>query len=520
MPDNAAGRDVPDHIPGYGPARPYRGAFATPADPDGGARPSTGFAPPGHRKLMPSLRDALEAAGLADGMTLSFHHHLREGDRLINDAMATVADMGVRDVVLAPTILFKVHEPLVALARQGVIRTVHGCVTGPMGRLASEGGLAETMVCRSHGGRARAVAAGDLPIDIAIIAAPCADELGNCNGVHGPSACGPLAFSHADAVHARRVIVVTDHLVPYPATPISIGQHQVDYVVPVESLGDPGRIVAGVTQTTDRQPGLTIARTAAEVLWRSGLVVDGFNFQAGAGGMSLATVQFLGQILEREGIAASWVNGGINAGTLDLFRKGLVGRILDCQAFDLPAVQSLRDDPQHIETSMDLYANIHNKGCLCHQLDAVFLGGTEVDIDFNVNANTHSDGYLLHAVGGHQDTASGAKLTIVTAPLARKHHPIIIDRVTTATTPGQVVDAVVTEMGVAVNPRGARADDLADRLRTAGLPVVSIEQMRDAAYDKAGRRYEPPQLADRIIAVIEWRDGTVIDTVCQVATPT
>ena len=513
---NAAGRDTPPLIDGYGEVRPFAGAFATPPRPGTGACRNVGFAPPGHGKLMPTLRDALEAAGLTDGMTLSFHHHLREGDAVINATLRTVEAMGVRDITIAPTILFHVHEPLVGMVRRGVIRTVHGCVTGAMGRLASEGGLHETAILRSHGGRTRAIAQGDLSIDIAVIAAPTSDEQGNCNGLYGPSACGPLSFSHADALHAKQVIVVTDHLVPYPAVPMSIPQNCVDYVVTVDSLGDPGKIVAGVTQTADAEPRLTIARTAAEVLWHSGLVRDGFNFQAGAGGISLATVQFLGGIMEREGVRASWVNGGINAGTLELYRKGLVGKVLDCQAFDQAAVASLRDDADHIETSMDLYANPHNKGCLCHQLDAVFLGGTEVDVDFNVNVNTHSDGYLLHAIGGHQDTAAGAKLTIVTAPVARKTHPIVIDRVTTVSTPGEVVDVVVTEVGVAVNPRHARSDELGERLRHAGLPVVSIEQLRDAAYEKAGRRYEPPPTTDRIIAVVEWRDGTVLDVVREV----
>ena len=31
-------------------------------------------------KLLPSLEEAIKAAGLKDGMTISFHHHCRDGD--------------------------------------------------------------------------------------------------------------------------------------------------------------------------------------------------------------------------------------------------------------------------------------------------------------------------------------------------------------------------------------------------------------------------------------------------------
>jgi citrate lyase subunit alpha/citrate CoA-transferase len=386
-------------------------------------------------------------------------------------------------------------------------------MNGPMGRYVSEGGLAQPAVLRSHGGRARAVAQGQLEIDIAVIAAPTADEQGNCNGVIGPNACGPLAYSHADATHARKVIVVTDHLVPYPAMPISIAENYVDFVVEVDSIGDAAGIVSGITQIARTEPALTIARTAADVIWQSGIVRDGFNFQAGAGGVSLATIQFLGQRMEQHRVRSAWVNGGINEHVLQLYRKGLIEKILNCQAFDLPAVHSMRDDDNHLEISMDHYANPHSKGCLCHQLDTVILGATEVDVDFNVNVNTHSDGYLLHAVGGHQDTAAGAKLTVITAPIARKTHPIIIDRVTTVTTPGEVVDVLVTEVGVAVNPR---RPDLAERLANGGVRIVPIRKLRDAARKQAGRPNETPRTTDRIIAVLEWRDGTVIDVIRQV----
>lgn len=91
-------------------------------------------------------------------------------------------------------------------------------------------------------------------IDIAFVAASASDNQGNCNGVLGKSACGPLAYSAIDAKMAKYVVVVTDNLVEYPCTPISISENYVDYVVSVNSIGDNKKIVGGTTRlSTDPQ---------------------------------------------------------------------------------------------------------------------------------------------------------------------------------------------------------------------------------------------------------------------------
>jgi citrate lyase subunit alpha/citrate CoA-transferase len=131
-----------------------------------------------------------------------------------------------------------------------------------------------------------------------------------------------------------------------------------------------------------------------------------------------------------------------------------------------------------------------------------------VDVGFNVNANTHSDGRLLHGIGGHQDTAQAASLTIVAVPLARKQHPIVREKVTTVTTPGNVVDAVVTEIGIAVNPDRR---DLLDALE-GKLPLLRIEDMKAEAYAITGKP-RPPQLADDIVGLVTWIDGTLLDII-------
>jgi citrate lyase subunit alpha/citrate CoA-transferase len=63
----------------------------------------------------------------------------------------------------------------------------------------------------------------------------------------------------------------------------------------------------------------------------------------------------------------------------------------------------------HLEISADMYANPFNAGAVVNRLDFVILGATEVDVDFNVNVNTESTGYLLHNTGGHPVTSSPAR---------------------------------------------------------------------------------------------------------------
>ena len=87
-----------------------------------------------------------------------------------------------------------------------------------------------------------------------------------------------------------------------------------------------------------------------------------------------------------------------------------------------------------------------------YQLEFVILAALEVDVNFNCNVVVGSDGVITGAQGGHPDTAAGAKCTIVLTPLLQGRIPAICTEVTTVTTPGESVDVVITEYGVAVNP--------------------------------------------------------------------
>ena len=94
---------------------------------------------------------------------------------------------------------------------------------------------------------------------------------------HGLFACGSLGYAFSDAIHAGKVVVITDNLVPYPLKDTSINEGYVDYVVQVEQIGDPARIVSGTTKITRDPVGLRIAGLAAQVVKHSGYLKDGFS---------------------------------------------------------------------------------------------------------------------------------------------------------------------------------------------------------------------------------------------------
>ncbi len=508
---NSLGRELPQQIFGR-QLRPYQGPFS--ARPEGRAqgRPVRRAAP-GDRKLLGSLREAIEASGLRDGMTIGTHHHLRNGDVLLNAVVKTIAEMGIRGITIAGSSVHPVHEALIPFIRDGVISRIECGVNGAISRMVSTGELQIPIITRTHGGRARAMMTGEIQVDVAFVAAPTCDAYGNICASKGPSACGVVGYAHSDADFARCVVAVTDNLVPYPAHPISIPQTKVDWVVPVESLGDPSKIVSTTTRVTTDPLGLQIAKYAAAVVEASGLLENGFSFQTGAGGTSLAVAANLRDTMRSRAITGSFGCGGITGYFVDMLEEGLLEALFDVQSFDLRAAASAGRNAAHIEMSADMYANPFNSGCVVNNLDCVVLGAREVDVDFNVNVNTESDGRLSGNTGGHADTAAGAKLAIVVAPSIRARLPIVRDQVTTVSTPGETIDVVVTERGVALNRKYQHIGSI---LRRRGVPVQDIEAMRDQVYGITGVP-RPIRFSDRIVGLIEYRDGTITDVVRQIA---
>lgn len=507
---NAIGRRVPVEVNGRAEA-PYAGVNGRrPAGRKAAPRvPSAADYPANGDKRVRSLTEALEASGLRDGMTLSTHHHLRDGDLVANMLMDACARLGRRDLTWFPSAAFPCHAPMIEHMRTGVLHHVEGSLNGALGDYCTDGNMRGLGVLRSHGGRWQAIQDGEVHVDVAVIAAPCADPFGNANGVHGPAACGSLAFALADSMYADRVIVVTDHLVPFPAVPWQIQGAHVDHVVQVDRIGDPRRIVSGTTEITRSPDRLLVAEQAARFVRDAGIMRDGFSFQAGAGGTSLAFAIYLKEMMRRAGVKARFVRGGSTRYLVEMLAEGLTDYLLDGQTFDLAGVASMRNDPRHVATSPFTSYNFHGKGFFGTLVDVTVLGATEVDVGFNANVVTHSDGRLLHGIGGWQSCLF-AGCTILAVPAVRDRIPVIVDEVTTVTGPGELVDVVVTERGIAINPR---RQDLRDAVKGRGLPVRDIRDIQREVERICGGKPRPPQRGDRPVAVVKWVDGTLIDTV-------
>ncbi len=510
--ENAAGRRVPAVVNGREQV-PFAGV--------GGHRPSGRKAAPriatcldypaDGDKRVPSLREALERVGLEDGMVISTHHHLRDGDAVANMVFDTAAEMGVRDLMWFPSASFPVHANQIRHLDAGVIHHIEGSMNGPLGEYCSAGRMRGLGVLRSHGGRWQAIQDGEVHIDVAVIAAPTADPFGNAHGLDGPAACGLLGFALADSIYAERVVVVTDNLVPFPCVPWQIQGNNVDVVVEVDSIGDPSKIVSGTTRVTRSPDRLRIAELAARFCAEAGILRDGFSFQAGAGGTTLAFAIFLGDLMRQRGIRARFARGGSTRYLVEMLEEGLVEYILDGQTFDLDGVRSMREDPRHVNTSPFTSYNFHGKGNFASMVDVVVLGATEVDLDFNANVVTHSDGRLLHGIGGWQNCLF-ARTTMLLVPSFRDRIPVIVDRVTTLCGPGELVDVVVTERGIAVNPRRT---DLLEAVAGSDLPIRDIHDLK-AELDRICGVPARPELSDEPVAVVKWVDGTVLDTVWRV----
>jgi citrate lyase subunit alpha/citrate CoA-transferase len=510
---NAAGRMVPDkangrsQVPyqGVGKHRPNGSKAAPPI------RTSADYPANGDKRIA-DLETALRKCGLCDGMVISSHHHLRDGDRVALMALEAAARIGVKDLVWFPSASFPSQKSVIDLLASGAVEHIEGSMNGPLGDYCTQGKMRGMGVLRSHGGRWQAIQDGEVHIDIAVIAAPTADSFGNCDGSHGKSACGSLGFALADSLYADRVIAVTDTLVPFPCIPWQIQGNNVDYVVEVDSIGDPVKIVSGTTQITRSPDRLRIAELVALFLRDAGIMRDGFSFQAGAGGIALAFVSYLKQMMKSAGVKARFVRGGSTKYLVELLEEGLTDYILDGQTFDLSGVQSIGGNPRHVATSPFTSYNYHGKGNFASLVDAVVLGATEVDADFNANVVTHSDGRLLHGIGGWQNCLA-AGCTILAVPSFRDRIPVILDEVTTLCGPGELIDVVVTERGIAINPL---RQDLLNAVKGSKLPIRPLPEIKGEVERICGGKPHRPKRGDRPVAIVKWVDGTVLDSVWNV----
>ena len=507
---NAVGREIPEEILKITGKEPFKGnhyfdGFEYKKD-----GPSTRCVINSEgSKLVENIHEVLVKCGIRDGMTLGFHHHFRDGDYVVNMVMEEIHKMGIKDITICASSLGKAHDKLVEFIEDGTITNIQSSgVRGKIGRAISEGKLKGLAVMRSHGGRVRAIETGEVRIDIAFIGAPTCDDYGNCRGIGGKSDCGVLSYSMVDGDYADKVVAITDCLVPFPNFPAHISMTKVDYVVVVDEIGNPDKIATGAAKPTTDMRKLMMADYCTQFVVNTPYFKDGFSYQTGVGGASIASTISLSKIMKERNIRMKFGVGGLTKPMCDLLENNQVDALLDTQDFDLNAVESVIN-PRHFRISAGEYADPFNKGAVVNKLDFVILAALEVDVNFNCNVVVGSDGIITGAQGGHPDTAAGAKCTIVIAPLLQGRIPAICTDVTTVTTPGESIDVVITDYGIAINPR---RQDLIETMKNVDLPFKTIEELRDIAYSIVGEP-ERVQFDDKVVGIIESRDGTVMDVV-------
>lgn len=459
-------------------------------------------------KLLNSLDDLFKELDIHQNKAISFHHHLRNGDLVINQVLEKYHSHHVQEIALFPSAIFPSYQMIKRLLEQDQIAHITtNYISGGVADYLSNHGKENILTMQTHGGRARAIIEGKSKIDIAFIAAPSVNYKGDAIGYKGPSKCGSLGYAIADSEYAKTVVLLTDHLVDEEFDRVEINGSNVDYVVSLDKIGDPSGIVSGTTNITTNPIGVKIAKQTARFLEDIGVIKDGFSFQSGAGGISLKVTAELENYMKAKQITASFFSGGITGYHVGLLERGLVDKLYDVQCFDLTAIDSLSRNQNHRPISASKYANPADKDQVIKDLDVVILGATEIDFDFNVNVTTDSHGIIMGGSGGHSDTASEAKVTVIVSPLFKGRLPIIKKHVTTITTLGKHVDVLVTERGIAINPL---RKDLLEKCEHSLLKIKTIEELYQEAINYTGMPKDVTR-SDVQIGVIEDRTYDKID---------
>ena len=457
--------------------------------------------------FLDDIEEAFDLFNIKSNTCLSFHHHLRNGDYVLQDVCKVIEKRNLKNLHFAPSSIFPSYTNLVDLILNENVTSINtNYINGPVAKIISEGHLKGNLIMNTHGGRARAIESGDLIIDYAFLACPSVDRFGNGIGSIGKSACGTLGYAISDLEYAKHVILITDNLVEKLETYEFDGSY-VDAVVVVESIGDAKGIVSGTTKITKDPIGLKIAKETAELIDYLGIIKNGFSMQTGAGKTSLAVVKYIENIMKNKEVKGSFGSGGITKSYVQMLENGLFRELYDVQCFDLEAVQSYKNNKNHKAMSASKYGNPFEEDIIANKLSFVILGATEIDLNFNVNVTTDSLGRLIGGSGGHSDIAYGSDLTIIISPLIKSRIPIIKREVMTVTTPGNDIDILITERGISINPK---RKDLLEKLKNSRFPIFNIEDLYELSHKITGVPKEINH-EDKIIGYVEYRDGSYID---------
>lgn len=454
-----------------------------------------------------NLEEVFDKLNIVDGMTLSFHHHLRNGDYVLNDVAKIIKKRNLKNISIAASSIFPNNKCLVELIEEGNITNIYtNYMNGPVSEAVVSGKLKGELIMNTHGGRARSIESGEIKIDVAFIATPTVDKFANGTGSVGKAACGSIGYAIPDSLYAKKVVLVTDNVVK-KLDSYELDGKLVDIVCEVSEIGDSNGIVSGTTKITKNPTGLKIARDAAKFLDEIGLIKEGFSMQTGAGGTSLAVAYYVRKIMEEKKIKGSFATGGITGYFVNMLEDGLLDELYDVQCFDLDAIRSYNQNQKHHGMGASMYANPYDENVIVNKLDFVILGATEIDLDFNVNVTTDSHGNVIGGSGGHSDTAHGANVTVIVTNLIKSRMPIIKEHVTTITTPGSDIDVLVCERGIAINPKRT---DLIEKVKDSKLKICTIEQLLELAHTYTGKPNEI-QRSNEVVGEVMYRDGSIID---------
>ncbi|MEW5924759.1 MAG: citrate lyase subunit alpha, partial [Candidatus Zixiibacteriota bacterium] len=479
-----------------------------------------------HNKLT-TFENVMEV--ITDGDTISYPHYYRTGDLGLKMVVEKLRQTGKRDIKIYGNAFFDNVDPwLIDAIHDGIITGLYGNPYRKLGECITAGDLLPAVsVGFSHGNRVRKLQTGEIGIKVAFAPVPIADVYGNANGLLGKpeQLCGPVGLVAADTEYAEYVCLLAGTISETVVLPTPITMGRVDFVIPVDCPGLNAGIGSGTIDMDKARSNpfnTMVADNVTKVIKASGVVKNDFGFQVGSGAGLLILENIRNMLLE-EKIRANFAIGGCTMMHVDMLDDGTLYQLMHGQLFQPSPhmFESLLNHPRHHEIDVNYYASVASKECAVNLLDLAVLSTLEVDLDFNLNT-VCAGGRIIGGIGGGQDVAAGAELTIIFMPLATgkngKGFPKVVEKVYTRTTPGEVIDVIVTEEYAVVNPKSPSRykQAIIDRAEEFGVNLVSIEELHRKSFDRAHEFGDIPptgETTDEVVHLIEWRDGTLLDVI-------
>jgi citrate lyase subunit alpha/citrate CoA-transferase len=456
-----------------------------------------------------TIEDSILESGVKDGCVISFQHHLRNGDLILIKVLKGFKSLGIKDITVAAYAIMDCHDELIDFIEDGTVTKIYtNFLSAKVAKFISYGYMKEPAVLQTHGGRIFSIINGRLNIDIAFIAAPCVD-------INGSIICqeeksfGPLGYSIDDAIYSKYTVAVTDSILRKPGRYIEIDNKHINFVAFVDKIGNPEKITFKNTIPAVDEKSSRIAENTIKVIGATPLFKNGFTYQAGVGGVSLSIINSLRDLMVSRGVKSSFFLGGIMKYHVDMLHEGLVERLYDFQCFDSCAIQSYNNDSSHYRVTAKDYVNPNDSDAFVRKLDYSVLGANEVDINFNANLITGEDNLIIGGGGAHLDICAGSKISIVTTRLTARKTPKIVSSVNTISTPGENIDVVVTECGIAVNPIRT---DIIRVFKDKGIEMATMKELKKLS-EKNSVKKTITKKSEQVVAIIEDQFGNVIDYV-------